>query len=243
MFVVTNGVVVERVGDDFVATDSSGQVVLLSGRAGSAMACFLDAPTQLSDTDAQLLVSAGVLESVTPHTVSRRQLVAGGAGAVGAGIVALALPSAAHAASVITLDSADVWGDYTAAVDFEFSQITSDYLEITVYVAPEVYDQYRENGGFSTNSGWPDGVLADGDWVVQSPSGDTPLGVSRDDDGIVQYFFYSEVRAVVEPGGQWPAGLFDSISDDWSAGRNTTVFITNGSVVIPVTLFPIRRDG
>ena len=94
---------IERLGDEVLVCDSSrGMALQLTGDTADVVRRFQDtgslngAPQEIVDD----LVKVGILVPTSPDRhVSRRVLISSGAGVLGLGIVGLALPNAAAAAS------------------------------------------------------------------------------------------------------------------------------------------------
>ena len=227
MFVVrfADGVVVEAVGQDYVALTPSGEAVRITGSVATSLRRMLEDSMSLTSADRQLLGDTGLVEQVAGG-VTRRGVVLGSVAVAGGGVFALLLPVAALASS----QPAEIWGDYLAQTDFENeTNVLVHYVSIYVYAGPIAYDNYREPGNLPADAAWPAGLNPTDSWVLLFGSASVPLEFNPSEDALR---FQAE-----DPEDNWSQDLFDFLADDWVAGRTIELAISNGSVTVPVTLW------
>jgi hypothetical protein len=241
-----SGVMVEAVGQDFLAVTSDGEAIRLSGNVADSVRRMLDDSATLTPSDVALLDGTGLVEPVEGG-VSRRGLVLGSAAMAGAGVVAFSLPAAASAAS----PRAGIWGDYGAVpsrlvpeFDRDTGQPTGeqilveDFVEVWVYVSKDIYDSYRSLGNYSVAAGWPQDLDASATWTLLFGDKSLELGASTDTDGTVSYLPFRAYKNEDE----WNQDLYDYLKADWAARRTIELSITDGSVTVPVSFYPYPWD-
>jgi len=233
---LTDGVIAEIVGDEVVVMTKDGSAIRLSGDVAESMRQMLSDPSSLSECDGARLESTGVVESATPG-VSRRGVLVGGAATLGAGIAALSMPVAAAASSV-----AGVWGDYGAVPDSRYrdSRYNTDFVEVWVYVAKSVYNNYRVVGGYPESAAWPSDLNPQGNWSLLFAGKSLSLETIEDPEEGILHFEYS--RPKLEENGDlvegWSQEIYDFLKDDWAAKKTIHLSVTNGEVTVPVSLYP-----
>lgn len=259
-----DGVVVERVGDDVVVLTPEGRAIKLSGGVADSARRLLDDPSSLTDADTALLLDTGVVEENQPSGLSRRAVVTGGVVGASAGILSLSLPAAAQSLSpgasntpgttssgsnaggdAVTIE-ADVWGSYFASeITYTANslQVVSDFVSVVVLVGPQRYANRIGLGFFDESAGWPEDVDPDDSWDLVFTGGAAPLTVFLDPErGSMTFFSYKIPNPEDDDAQDWLQELFDFLADKWAAEQVVQVSITNGSLVIPVNLYPETAD-
>lgn len=242
-----DGVIVETVGDEYVALTPDGVAVRLSGDVAKSVHRMLHNPSAVTDSDRELLLSTGVVNSEASG-LSRRGVVLGGAAAVGAGVAALSFPAAAAAASV-TLQGTEIWGDYQAISGRMIPEFTedgqrtgeeffrNDFVSVWVYVSKETYDAFRGVGNYPASAGWPDSLSPFDSWRLVFGSQSLALEAQVDDsegDGEVQELVFIATKDQTD---KWNQAIYDFLKDDWAATRTIELLLTNGTTTVPVTLY------
>ena len=242
-----SSVVVERVGDDVIVLTSEGRVIRLSGDIAESARRLLDDSSAFTETDTDLLLTTGVVEAGRPSGLSRRAFVTGGVVGASAGVLSLSLPAAAQslspgASNTASTTDADVWGSYFAAqTTFTSNSVntTTDFVSVVVLVGPQRYADRIGLGFFDESAGWPEDVDPDDSWVLVFTGGTVPLTVFVDPErGSLTFFAYKIPNPGDEDAQVWSQSLFDFLADKWVADSIVQVSVTNGSVVIPVNLYP-----
>jgi hypothetical protein len=228
-----DGVIVETVGDEYVAMTPDGAALRISGDAARSVRRMLDHSSTLSEADRDLLLATGVIVSDSGG-ISRRGILIGSAVSVGAGVVALSLPAAAAAASM-TLQGTDIWGEYQAIAD-----PGADYVLVWVYVAKGEYDLFRDDGGYSASAGWPDSLDPLDSWSLVFGSQSVPLGPTPAAGGPSEGVGALTFSAFEDEESRWNQALYDFLREDWVAEKTIQLSITNGSVTVPVSLYASR---
>ncbi len=133
-------IVVERVGEEYVILSRlDGVVHRLSSVSQEAVdALLLGHDVSGFESDIATLDGLGLLQTEGRATVSRRQAVAGLAGVVGAGVVTVALPTAAFASSQdgpLITDTTFGWSNSTDLHNPEFEIVNNiDLAPLGIFV-------------------------------------------------------------------------------------------------------------
>ena len=164
-------IVAELVGDEIVVLDSrSSSVVSITGRSASTVKRLLSGEVVgKDDPGVSDLLAQGILIPEESDRLTRRSLMMGGAAIGAGGVLALSLPSAAHASSVsllptpvFALNSNWRWDDETELsnrVRFPQDSFTNedDYLDLdppfVIQWSFSPDEGFSENQEFALNEG------------------------------------------------------------------------------------------